>query len=69
MSQTYIKQDGGPEGFRTPDLTVKSRLLYLAKLQARRFGISVKNRYDISFTDPVKARRLIISIFQKNIIR
>ncbi len=28
------KECGGPEGVRTLDLTVKSRLLYLAKLRA-----------------------------------
>ena len=30
-----IREYGGPEGVRTLGLTVKSRLLYLAKLQAR----------------------------------
>ena len=38
MSQTRKKSESGPEGVRTLDLTVKSRLLYLAKLQARGFG-------------------------------
>ena len=47
MIRKIGKDAGGPEGVRTLDLTVKSRLLYLAKLQARAFGRRGLNGFSI----------------------
>lgn len=44
-ASTEKKRVSGPEGLRTLDLTVKSRLLYLAKLRAHWLGTGVHSYF------------------------